>query len=102
MFFFFFYKDYEAFPYNAGFEEETVDAGKNVNFEKYPTGLKAGIKIQNLRKLFSTPQGLFKFSLCNVVLHKFLDYFKTSVVMALITMDSSIQVCKTGFFIKEN
>jgi len=52
------YKDYEAFPHNAGFEEETIDSGKKENFEKYPTGLKAGIKIQNLGKLFSTPQGV--------------------------------------------
>ncbi|XP_066910613.1 phospholipid-transporting ATPase ABCA3-like [Clytia hemisphaerica] len=50
--------DYEEFTDNAGFEVDNTDMDNNPNFEKYPTGLKAGIKIQNLRKLFNTPQGV--------------------------------------------
>ena len=38
---------------------DNVDTENNPNFENYPKGLKAGIKIQNLRKLFDTPTGIF-------------------------------------------
>ena len=38
-------------------EEDALSPSHNPNFEQFSTNVKTGIKIQNLKKRFITPQG---------------------------------------------